>query len=512
MTRTANSSNHEVALRAREAVMSSDRPSREWLRPGRGLFRIPSGRNRERSSRSSHSAAGDDDGAKQPTIVTLRGLKRQDGIGLSAIGLPAVRMSTIGNVVLPSTFHFEPIEENSTVSFDQAAGHKGSFKLKGHLLVKAVDDREVQFYQKAAAGEWPVQFLPEYAGVSEDGTGIQIQNLLHNLARPCVMDLKMGFQSVEADETSRLKRIKHAALDKFTGSKHSGVRLEGMSLYRTLEKRRMKGTKTQSHSVSANMGVSLQDVLTFFLTDESGVRTDIALRFQAHIEALLHYFKLFNDKYLFIGSSILLIYDNDNSLPHMRWTRALQRLHHLTGGTPISPDLLTGLTRRTAVDVRMIDFAHVGPLPSGQERDFGYIQGLQTILEALKAIRVHHTRPIFSMAAAAADAQDDAAKVTRAESVGDGGSSPSVSDGTGSAFNFAALYDECDPCDSNADSFSEFRSQSSNGGNGRPSNDFTVGSSSRSSRESAERPSNEFARTASCRSSKDVSGRASKDG
>eukprot|EP00171_Calliarthron_tuberculosum_P006528 IDg6528t1 len=175
-------------------------------------------------------------------------------------------------------------------------------------------------------------------------------------------------------------------------------------MYRSLEKKRMKGNRAQSHAVSANMGVSLQDVLTFFLTDESGVRTDIALRFQAHIEALLHYFTRYNTDRLFIGSSILLIYDNDNSSPHMRWARALQRLHTVSDSPPLSSDSVAALTRRTHVDVRMIDFAHTGSLPRDQTQDLGYIQGLQTILTALKAIRAHRTRPIFSMANAAINA------------------------------------------------------------------------------------------------------------
>lgn len=81
--------------------------------------------------------------------------------------------------------------------------------------------------------------------------------------------------------------------------------------------------------------------------------------------------------YLFIGSSILLIYDNDNSSPHSRWARALER------GTRLQPDTYASLRRKTRVDVRMIDFAHTGPMPSGQERDHGYISGLRSVISAL---------------------------------------------------------------------------------------------------------------------------------
>ena len=52
-----------------------------------------------------------------------------------------------------------------------------------------------------------------------------------------------------------------------------------MSVYRALESGKVKTTKAQSHAISAAANLNLQDVLMFFLTDESGVRRDIAGRF-----------------------------------------------------------------------------------------------------------------------------------------------------------------------------------------------------------------------------------------
>lgn len=82
-------------------------------------------------------------------------------------------------------------------------------------------------------------------------------------------------------------------------------------------------------------------------------------------------------RYLFVGSSILLMYDNDNKAPHSRWARALEQ------GTRLHPDTYATLRRKTRVDVRMIDFAHTGPLPPGQHRDHGYITGIKTVMSAL---------------------------------------------------------------------------------------------------------------------------------
>lgn len=388
------------------------------------------------------SDGADKFGRKRLDGRTSHHITLQRGEALSASGLPAVRMSPVGNIVLPSTFHFESLDDANERGFSQAGGHVGTFSAHGATLRKRASHREAAFYESARAGRWPVQFLPAFHGrCMVDGVeGIVLQDLTYGMQRPCVMDLKMGFESVEPSERRVFKRLRHAAIDHLTGSKQSGVRLEGMSMYRSLEKRRMKGNRAQSHVVSAYLGVSLQDVLTFFLTDESGVRTDIALRFQAHIEAILHYFTKYNLHHLFIGSSILLIYDNDNSAPHMRWARALQRLHTVSDAKPISPDRLATLTRRTNVDVRMIDFAHTSAMPRGQTRDHGYIQGLQTILTALKAIRAHRTRPIFSIADAAIDAMSKKAASSSS-------SSPPATfsdmEEDEPVFNFAALYDQC---------------------------------------------------------------------
>lgn len=97
-------------------------------------------------------------------------------------------------------------------------------------------------------------------------------------------------------------------------------------MYRSLENMFVKGTKKQIHALSAHVRVSLQNVLTFFLTDESGIRTDVDLRYETAVEQILRQFEQ-NRRFKFIGSSILLIYDNDNSEPYMYWARALRKLH-----------------------------------------------------------------------------------------------------------------------------------------------------------------------------------------
>lgn len=340
----------------------------------------------------------------------------------SSSSLNTVSMSQAGQKVIPATFKLVPINTANTpgasqgdsVPFNQAGGHHGTFRADGATLVKTVDEREAMFYEEAEEGSWPTSLLPKYYGrVGNDA--IKIENLTYGFSRPCVIDLKMGVQTVEDDETSLIKRLKMTTLDYLTRSKFEGCRLEGLSMYRSLENRFVKGTKSQSHSISAHVRVSLQDVLTFFLTDETGVRTDVALRFQTAVEQILVAFEQ-NTQYRFIGSSILLIYDNDNRAPYMHWARALRKLHTIAPHVQLSEDQISGLTRRTRCDVRMIDFAHTGPMPTGMIEDTGYIQGLRTILRALRAIRVYRSKPIFSMRSAVVDKMEESR--ARAQSLG----------------------------------------------------------------------------------------------
>lgn len=332
-------------------------------------------------------------------------------------------MSLAGQKVIPATFKLVPIEGSEavtnapppSVSFDQAGGHDNAIKTNGETLTKKVTDREASFYELAEEELWPQKLLPKFYGRVGDDT-IQIENLTHGYSKPCVMDLKMGIQSFEDTEASFLKRLKMNALDYLTGSRQTGVRLEGLSMYRTLENARVKGTKAQSHSISAHIRVTLQDVLTFFLTDESGVRTDVALRFQRMVEEILVQFEK-NRSHRFIGSSLLFIYDNDNRAPHMLWARALRKLHRLNPKAHLSEDQISGLTRHTKCDVRMIDFAHVTSMPFDMVKDDGYITGLHTIIDALKAIRVYREKPIFSVATAVVDLMEEKRALARQRTV-----------------------------------------------------------------------------------------------
>lgn len=311
--------------------------------------------------------------------------------------------AVIGSSKSDSQIDAKYIAENlaSDAPFSQAGGHQGAFRHDGSMLVKTVDQREREFYDNAKyRNTWPTAFLPAYYGAcGKNNDSIRIENLTFGMKYPCVLDLKLGTSSVEDAEASRMKKIRMKSLDRVTKTKAVGVRLEGMSVHRAMARSLITASKNQSHIISAAL-ISLYDVLLFFLTDESGVRTDIALRFKNILQGILYYFENENDQYLFIGSSILLVYDNDNREPYSRWARAI------TKATKLGPQDVTGLTSRTRVEVRMIDFAHVGPIPDGQKRDDGYITGLRSIINALESICIGSVQAMFTFVSAAMEAAE----------------------------------------------------------------------------------------------------------
>lgn len=414
------------------------------------LSSLPSASRFSRQRRDSRSATATD----TDTLITLsrNSFSRSDSPE-QHLQKPSdmVSMSQTAQKIIPATLKLTALQPHNAVTscdhapaqpFDQAGGHHGTFQHDGDgaTLVKQVTDREASFYEFAQQGLWPQRLLPKFYGRTPGGDAIKIENLTYGFQRPCVMDLKMGQQTVEDTESNIIKKLKMTALDVVTKTKSAGVRLEGLSMHRALDQRRIKGTKAQSHSLSVR--VSLQDVITFFLTDESGVRTDLALRFQTAIETILRQFQN-NRRYRFIGSSILLIYDNDNSAPRMRWARALRKLHTINPKARLSEDQISGLTRKTKCDVRMIDFAHTGPMPEGMEQDEGYITGLKTILKALKAIRVYRAKPIFSVANAVVDVMEEQRALSSRYSQNQG------SESNVGEFTFSTLLGELTPLENN---------------------------------------------------------------
>jgi len=268
---------------------------------------------------------------------------------------------------------YEPSQEEDG-SFRQVGGHSAALVSSGGgRLKKQWNAREQQFYEEAAGGAWPLRFLPQYYGGSGEENCIVIQNLLEGFQNPCVMDLKLGVRTSGRD-ADWLKSARMSLLDHLTSSSATGVRLEGISVHQTLERKRITGGKHVSHLCT--LGDSLEEIFTFFLTD-TYIRTDIANIFLERIQDMLDHFQR-NRRYHFTGTSLLLYYDNNNSASKQRWYRALHQAGHLRSS-------LLSKMMKTKADVKMIDFAHVEEIEpfSDFQRDEGFIMGLKSIKKAL---------------------------------------------------------------------------------------------------------------------------------
>jgi Inositol polyphosphate kinase len=380
---------------------------------GRGWLRLRGGTHQHHGgSAAAVGATARVESSIEGFITTAAGAdddKVDVGDAPTAAGLEPLPPRHAARAIPLAFVDFKPLAEVEADSdgryTQQAGGHPGSFQSAGAILYKRAGERERQFYAHAAEkAPWMSLFLPTYYPDLDLKNGtIPLENLVHSMHYPCVLDLKLGTSTVEDDETSLRKRVRMGALDHVTTTKSDGVRLEGMSMFRVLEHAYVRTSKLQSHAISASIGNTLSDVLSFFLTDESGFRTDIALRFYSNLEVLLQRFLDENRSYRFIGSSILLIYDNDNQAPYSRWARAIE------ANTKLGRNDLYRLRRRTRLAVRVVDFAHIGPLPPGQQRDEGFVTGLNSILNALRSIITAEKRGIFTLEDAIRDAEEHAA-------------------------------------------------------------------------------------------------------
>ena len=183
-----------------------------------------------------------------------------------------------------------------------------------------------------------------------------LENLLSPFERPCVLDLKLGTRqhADNADPEKKRKAIKKCAQ---TTSKDLGLRCCGMRVYFLEECR--KWDKAYGKLLTAE---NFNEAIESFFDNGSGIRVDAMAAIE---EKLAEFRSVLNgiDGFRFYSSSLLLIYDGDESNPR--------------------------------VDVRMIDFARAtipsaprGPAGRGDEGpDVGALFGVDNLLERMKQVR-----------------------------------------------------------------------------------------------------------------------------
>ena len=247
-------------------------------------------------------------------------------------------------------------------------GARGECELRFYSLVTAAGDPAVpgagaQPSEREESSAPPAALLPLCAGIAraepgEPGSGLLLvlEDLTRSFARPCVMDVKMGVQSW-AEDASEAKILAERA--KCPSQARMGLRVTGMRVWDATAGCYCESGRGWGHRLDEE---TLPAAFRAFLSDGAGgVRAQIAHALSERVARIRAWFSQ-QGRFRFYGSSLLLIYDGGE-----------------TEGAP------------AICDVRMIDFAHVWPIPPHEwpnARDEGYLMGLKTLLRLLEAVAV----------------------------------------------------------------------------------------------------------------------------
>lgn len=214
----------------------------------------------------------------------------------------------------------------------------------------------------------PARFMPRFYGVThlaDPRTGgsapfLVLQDLTVGMARPCLLDIKMGVQTWGEDAPpakvaqERGKWPPQAALGyRYTGMRvwepHAAAEAGARGAGRWVVRDRAYGYALSLPAAARG--------LEAFLWDGARVRTELIPPLIGRLREIRSWFEV-QGAHRFYGSSLLFLYD---------------------GG-------VEGAAGAATVDVRMIDFPHVWPIRDGG-RDAGYLLGLDTLIAQLEALQ-----------------------------------------------------------------------------------------------------------------------------
>ncbi|KJE94385.1 hypothetical protein CAOG_005030 [Capsaspora owczarzaki ATCC 30864] len=210
--------------------------------------------------------------------------------------------------------------------------------------------------------------VPKFAGVVladddsvEDLTKgnnsyLKMEDTSASFRKPCIADIKMGIQTW-GENASESKIAKER--EKYPPQQTLGFRVVGMKVYNaTTDVFQPYGRK---FGLGLDESTVAQGCRTYLSTDGgASIQREVLQLILVKLRAILSWFER-QRSFRFYGSSLLLTYEG-----------AAQ-----AGAPP-------------AVDVRMIDFAHVFPIVASDNgslgRDDGYIHGLTTLIRVLEQL------------------------------------------------------------------------------------------------------------------------------
>jgi 1D-myo-inositol-tetrakisphosphate 5-kinase/inositol-polyphosphate multikinase len=255
--------------------------------------------------------------------------------------------------------------------------------------VDARGEREAAFYAAlgARAEPAPAAFAPRFFGVAraaEIGRAaelgaeqrlIALEDLTARARCPCVMDVKVGVRTYgeTASAEKALAEGRKYPLQAEVGFRITGMRVwEGDTGARTREEQEDGGGRSndcgagrwRDHGRAFGLAILDRDKLPVgfeeFLRDahRQRIRIELVAAFLTRLRAIEAWFEA-QTEFRFYGTSLLFVYDGVAAVPS-----------------------------ESAIDVRMIDFAHAAD--GRGERDEGFLLGLRTIIAVLESVAERH--------------------------------------------------------------------------------------------------------------------------
>lgn len=239
------------------------------------------------------------------------------------------------------------------------------------------DDAEVARVLSALAAHVPRYYGQVKLVVNQrEHTFIKLQDLTHNMKRPCVMDIKVGRRTWDPLSSPHKRAIEE---QKYVICKQNlGLCLPGFQVYQPGK----EGPRLLRHGRDYGKKLDVegfrQTLATFFNINNcssecSQILLEEVLR---QLRSILAWFK--RQRLLhFFASSLLICYDYDQLLQCNNYSPMQLNGFHEKPFPPTTPD--------EWINVRCIDFAHVFASEDG-EPDHNYMFGLQSLIDIVESM------------------------------------------------------------------------------------------------------------------------------
>lgn len=312
----------------------------------------------------------------------------------------------------------------------QVAGHKygdgkiGCLEVDDGSILKHVQrppkgQRELDFYDevfKSADDNTLIElrpFVPEFHGVinGEKNGGVakhqylKLENLIKNLSKPCVLDIKMGRKTYDPEASPEKVALEIA---KFPPVMQLGYQFSGMLKFDIDKNKMVKYDKYFCKKLTEKT-MTVEGLGEFFRQGKH-YRKDYIQTVIDKLKSIESWF-LNQKKYAFYASSLLFVYnasvdsteekdivlcsegkeekqdsEEDKTIEKESESDNNQTDDRLSEeGSDETENMSCNHSNpeRSFVDVRMIDFTHVFP---SEDRDENYIFGLQNLIKHLQSL------------------------------------------------------------------------------------------------------------------------------